>query len=166
MSKQQSNLWYAVRFAVALVMILDSFRRHDAFEYTMLAVGIAVLVLTSYQFFAQKLRDRTIRKRKAVLFPVLRQGEELLRQCPLRTASQIEIDTWRKHVADWIAGTASILAQYSTHATASFQHDVVSLDPNIRVRIHEFSVETHRELRNRLTSLRGILERPEIYFLN
>jgi hypothetical protein len=73
---------------------------------------------------------------------------------------------WKRDVEKWSARIDALLKGYSIGASAAFLHDSGSSLDSIwyRREVAAGAHEAYETLQRRLNNLRGILERPEVYF--
>jgi hypothetical protein len=159
---------YTLQIGIGLIVMLDAFRhsfsRHDAFDYTMLAVGIVVLILTAYQVSSDPLRAWKRSRSTTKLLPYFKQGEELYASVPRQSFEQGPAIEWTKRVEQWTKETNILLEQLSPAASAAFLHITGGITASEDWhRIHAHVYDSYRQLMERLNNLRTILETPEVY---
>src|SRR5579863_4421539 len=117
---------YGIRLIGILLVMLDVFRRsflrHDAFDYTMMALAVAILILTAYQIFSDRFRIWRRKRRQAHLSLCLKTGEQLRESVPGPHYDEALSDDWTKQVEQWRNDTNALLASYSSAASSTFLH--------------------------------------------
>ena len=93
---------------------------------------------------------------------LLTDGERLLSARPTPQATNDEATAWVESVKGWIVSVHSVLAKDALHALAVFGHWPVA--SRSEVEVHSLVKPWFLELEARLSALRSIMEKPEIYF--
>jgi hypothetical protein len=160
--------FYAIRLGVAIVLMLDSIRhsfcQHDAFDYTSLAVGFAVLVLTAYTFFSERIYRRKLDRALQRIGASLAAGQNLQDRAPGMGMPSKDVDTWNAQSREWIEHTTAMLASYSPEASTSFRHNPGRVARYAETHQLATNAEgTYTKLQDSVNNLQQIMEVPAIY---
>jgi hypothetical protein len=93
---------------------------------------------------------------------LLADGESLLTDRPTPQASNDQATAWVESVKSWIVDVHSLLAKDAMRALAVFGHWPVG--PRSETAVHSLAESWFFELDARLSALRSIMEKPEVYF--
>ena len=151
-----------LNLCVVLLIMIDTLKRFSdstAYSVSMWVMEFLVLSLIAYEVFTAISRDRKIRNRLEVLFEAMNKGQELQRRPPSVHEPSLIVSEWKTSANSWIENTQTLLRSYSPQAEASFLHDPHTIPPNYPAPWPEYHL-----LVVRLNNLRGIMEKPEVYF--
>jgi hypothetical protein len=128
-----------------------------------LIVAIDFLVLLWIAADIVKIPHRW-KRRSAVnhIVALLADGESLLSARPTAQATNDAATAWVESVKSWIVAVHSLLAKDALRALAVFGHWPVG--PRSEIEVHSLAEPWFLELDARLSALRSIMEKPEIYF--
>ena len=131
----------------------------------MLIIELLVLVLIAYEVGAGVWRAIQTHRRVKAIFQRMSLGQDLQSKAPSGGTDEPTATAWVNSVKTWMQETYNLLARYSPQAAASFVHDqggasvqYSGITGNAQAR------DWYRTLISRINNLRGIMEKPEIYF--
>jgi hypothetical protein len=132
-------------------------------------VSIAVLLLTGYMAFLATWPPMRRRQRSRRALQCFNEGEQLRSEVPevdFQHETRHAAIMWAQNVENWSVSTDRLLKGYSADASAAFLHDSGSSLDSIwyKREVAAGAHEAYETLQRRLNNLRGILERPEVYF--
>jgi hypothetical protein len=156
--------------AAVLIMrdaIMRLFEGARPIDRTVLVVDLLVLLVIVIEYGHSLLRERKkgqreLQRRRRLEFvrQAMSNGQELQRKAPYVHAPNLDVAEWKHSVNSWVQNTQTLLRSYSAQAEASFLHDPHSIPANYpTLATHEYHL-----LVIRLNNLRGIMEKPEVYF--
>jgi hypothetical protein len=136
------------------------------FDWLMLVVEILVLALIAYEIAITLWRKHVVNVRVARLFQQMSKGQELQKSAPhsLNTDSRMVAGRWVQSAREWSRETESLLASYSAQATAAFVLDTSGEMPPWYASIESSAQNQYSTLVVQLDNLRGIMEKPDVYF--
>jgi hypothetical protein len=168
-TRNQSKRHYAIRIGLVLLIMFDTLRRsflhHDAFDYTMLAVEVLVLLFIGIEAGIGIWRHFRVGHRKKRLRQYLIEGQAL-QTVDVSSHQREELAPWIAQVDTWINTTGEYLKKYSLEGTAAFLHDDTTKTRDSRthfVGVSPFASHTFAILQQRLDNLRDILRNPDVY---
>jgi hypothetical protein len=154
-----------LRMGVVFLITLDTIRRMDSetrpIDWWLLVIEVLVLAIIAAEFVRILLRERRTHKRLITLHAIMAKGQELQRTVPNNGQSD-KITAWANSVEEWIKETAQALDGYSPQAAAAFNQGIGTSVHYPHV--HGALQGTHNILLRRLDNLRGIMEKPEVYY--
>jgi hypothetical protein len=149
-------------------------------DWVMLVVEFLVLSLIAYEVVTNIVRDRRISRRQSAvnerllaLTEFMKKGQELQGSIPMPQKGDLTaILAWTISVQKWSEEVQTYLTQYSARAAAAFALIVSSHEVDSIVRDSKgftFPIgggirEAYQRLVSQLNNLRGIMEKPEVYF--
>jgi hypothetical protein len=146
-------------------MLLNTGRRMFAgsrpIDIVMLVVELLVLAIIAIEYGGHVWEKRRIKVRLAAIRSSYSQGQRLQLNAPRGLGVSQASQEWTASVRQWIDDTRSLLQLYSDQAAASFVHDPID-SPQVHHTIPD--PVTYALLATRLSNLRGIMEKPEVYF--
>jgi len=148
--------------SVVLLMMLDTLKRFSdstAYAISMWLMELLVLLLIAYEVMAAIWRHQVVKRRLHTLLKSMEKGHKLEEDTPHPGWPSERISPWKDSVNAWIQETQLLLKSYSAQAEIAFLHDPHVIQPNYRLPVREYHL-----LVTRLNNLRGIMERPEVYF--
>ena len=131
------------------------------FDWVMLVVEALVLVLIAAEIGPSLVQKMRAKKRQKVLFSLLVKGQGILNRAPSPFDAN-PVHLWGVTVDQWSAEVTAVLAGYSEHAVASFNHQ-----PQVGAPYHHIATGAwshYGKLTARVENLRNIIEKPEIYY--
>jgi hypothetical protein len=149
------------------------------FDWVMLVVEVAVLLLILYEVVRGELRDRNEHKRRSRLTQIVTELSSLLDKglrmqgCvpDPQIMNQQTCEPWLVSVREWTEQTNKVLSKHSPRAAAAFMlvTDAEAMDSCVHAGGRMFFVIGHvREVYQRfvvqMANLRRIVEQPEAYF--
>jgi hypothetical protein len=162
---------YAIRIGLVSLIMLDTFRRafqkHDAFDYTMLAVEILVLGLIFYELASDRLHHWKINRHKKRLRPYYSTGLQFQHEFQTHwrhISSGIHAEgalAWVTKVESWINDTNALLNKYSPEAAIAFARD--STGHIMKYGNQSSTWASYARLEACLKNLHGIIEEAEFY---
>ena len=147
---------------IAKHLFSDSYGAFDRF----LEIGVFLLIAYEvgvgiWRGYREHQRTVTIEERVAKLRFALAQGQKILSQSP--RGAQTNVDLWAKEAAEWIGATCALLVSYSPQAETAFAQEV-DAGQILNYPYYTRCPNEHHALLTRLNNLKGIIEKPEIYF--
>jgi hypothetical protein len=143
---------------------LKRFSHSDSYLISMWAMEFLVLALIAWEVIGEIRRHRVVNRRLKRLFDVMEKGHALQRTAPRIGASSMAAAEWINSVDEWDQQAQGTLKSYSVQAVASFLHDTSGLVPPWYESIATGARLKYVTLISRLDNLRGIMEKPEVYF--
>jgi hypothetical protein len=150
------------------------------FDWLMLGIEAAVLLLILYEVVVGVMRHNEMKCRKKALsvittslYHLMDEGLELQRCVPNTATDETEIlQSWMTNTTMWGAKASELLADRSPQASATFSlvHDLSSSDSVVFTPSGEVFYlasplrEHYQRLLAQLNSLRQIMGSPEVYF--
>jgi hypothetical protein len=162
---RRSRLLAALAITVLFTVntIRHMFEGVRPFDWLMLVVEVAVLVLIAWEIGRDIWHKRKMRGRYDELFEYLDKGQKLHWSCPQVTPDGSPRDIglkWENSVKAWIKETAAFLRRYSPKASKMFLKEVNDSYFDI-VNNADFWLTA---LFERLRNLREIMEKCDVYF--
>ena len=155
----------AIYFGAVALVVCETLRRImygiRPFDWVMLIVEVLVLIFIAAEIVPSLRHKARARKRQRVLFSLLTEGQAILNQAPSPFV-QDSVHAWGVSVDAWSAKVTKVLADYSQHALASFNHQ-----PQVGMPFHHIATGAwphYGKLTARVENLRNIIEKPEIYY--
>lgn len=157
-------------------LLLDGARPIDR---TILVVDLLVLLVILGEWIRSEIRERRaetreraaeqrrlkaeeraeeIKKRIAILQGMMREGRVVQDSVP-DINNPMRAAEWRNSVHIWTEKTRALLKSYSPQAETAFLHNSYSFI----VAVTNAAPKEYTELAERLNSLRGIIENPDVY---
>lgn len=167
--RQAQSRRYAIRIGLVLLIMLDTIRRsflhHDAFDYTMLAVEVLVLVIIGFEagigmWHHFRVGHRTKRLRQCFI-----EGQ-VLQTVNVSSHQPEQLAPWIAQVNTWIKTTSEYLKECSLEGAAAFLHDDTTVTRDSRMHftgVSSHAVGTYVILQQRLNNLRDILRDHDVY---
>lgn len=154
-----------------LLVILDHLRRmrgdSAAYSISMWVMEFLVLGLIAYEVLMGILERRASNKRKHIIGERVRtlraamlEGQRL--QQSAVPSGDHRVAAWHQSVMQWTEKTRGLLAPYSPQAETSF--DDISDIPHVNTYGSVGDPFVYAHLLARLRNLRGIIEKPDVYF--
>ena len=157
------------KIGTATVFMLDAIRRFFGdfrpADLTIVVIELVFVVIVSAEWATREIRDCRKRRRQRrrqqeidlrvrALRDALWKGQELQLRTP--GSGDPYVAAWRQAVSNWGEETRVLLKSFSAHAETAF------LSPYITG--SEGAVFEYISLMSRLDNLKGIIEKPDMYF--
>ncbi len=148
-------------------------------DWIMLIVEILVLFIIAYDFIAERFRRWTDKKRRSFLdalvlqlSPLLDEGNRIRLTIPDPLATTpFFISRWIDIASSWTEKTKTVIASYSSSASAAFMliSDSQWVDDAVSYHGHNFflsgpTLEAYKAITLHLENLQRMMDRPEMYF--
>jgi hypothetical protein len=175
-----------LRLLAAIVLLITGntirhmFSGTKPFDWLMLVVEVLVLLLIAYEVFVGVYRHRRKRERKqhigeitAALSGFMDKGKALQGSVPCQEiAWELQADLWMANTDRWATETGAFLDGHSSTASAAFRLTPGTGTTALVIQNSEgatFTIDgrhrhAYQRLVSRLENLRGIIEKPEVYF--
>jgi hypothetical protein len=148
----------------AVDTIRRSFLKHDAFDYAMIVIELAVLLLIAGEIGVHAKRYFRHRRRTRRILDFLSEGQRFQQKAPSLGAGVEEMSAWIDCVKAWSEQTSSLLSRYSSEASSSFFHKSGGVYESFGYgHVAQGAQEWYITLQGRLNNLREIMEKPEVY---
>jgi hypothetical protein len=184
MSQGRGRTWLLIYAAITMLALRHTIRRMfegvKPFDWLMLGIETAVLLLILYEVIVGIVRHRGARRRQkevkqivTSLSQFMDEGLELQRSVPDTAKEEWGVlQSWMTSTKVWGDKASECLATYSLRASAAFLlvHDLSSSDsvvfaPSGKVFYLLSPLREHyQRLLTQLNNLRQIIEKPEVYF--
>lgn len=129
----------------------------------MLVVELLVLAIIALESVVHVYHWLKIRRRMKRIRGYLSKGHELQSDVPRDDRTQVL--PWTERVNSWITETNQYLGGHSQEASISFMHFGGGMVRHlVYPGVHFDAQECFANLQERLDNLRGIMERPDVYF--
>jgi hypothetical protein len=158
-------------------LFVSSFGHPQPIEWWLLAADVAIVALIVWLDVPEKLHKRRCAKIVKVLSDFMFVGHTLAGSVPNPQLQQVgsaeQIEMWRQSVEAWRTETAQYLSAHSSKAASAFLLITLS-ETNVTNIVHPlegwsfhlsgYERETYQALLGYMDNLRGIIEKPEVYF--
>jgi hypothetical protein len=148
-----------------LLTMLDTFRRMFAdsrpVDFVMLVIEFLVLAIIAIEFGSAFRNKRRTKRRLEAIRDAMSEGQALQMAAPRGIGATEGSQNWAAAVNAWIAQTHKLLQSYSVQAAASFLHDAGGVGTTYPSLVDSYN---YAVLVARLNNLRGVMEKPDVYF--
>jgi len=130
-------------------------------DWVMLVVEVLVLAPIAVEIAPALVHKIKAKKRQKVLFSLLVKGQSILNRAP-NAFEQTPVHAWGLSVDQWSKEVTAVLAGYSEHAVALFNHQ-----SQVGMPFHHIATGAwphYGKLSAQVENLRSIIEKPEIYY--
>jgi len=162
MSERRRLLYLSTLVLVMLDTLRHAFSHGSRFlDISMWIMEFLVVILIAYEVGTTVWHKRKMRRRLARLFALLASGQNLQKAAPFRH-DDAYTKNWIVDVGKWIREATESLDGYSHQAATAFSQ-VKKSHPH-QPGINSVAGETYGDLLQYLENLRGIMEKPDVYY--
>jgi len=131
-------------------------------DWLIVAVDLLVLLWITAADIVKIPHWRRSRRARKRIVAFVAEGESIEEARPTAVASDDEANAWIERVKSWTVGVHSYLAKHALQAVTVFGH--AEPQPQAGSAVHPLAAKWLSDLDARLSALRSIMEKPNLYF--